>query len=85
MKTFKYVIKDKAGVHARPAGLLVKEATSYNSSIMIKKGNMAADGKRLLNIMSLGIKCGEEVEFTIEGEDETEAYSAIKSFVENNM
>lgn len=85
MKSFKYVIKDKAGIHARPAGLLVKEVSGFKSQVILKKGNADADATRLLNIMSLGIKCGDEVEFVVDGDDEAIAYSALKSFVENNM
>ena len=69
MKSFEYVIKEEVGIHARPASLLVKEVTAYNSRITIEKAGKKADAKRLLSVMALGVKCGEKVGFTIEGDD----------------
>ena len=51
MKTFEYTIKDELGIHARPAGLLVKKAASYASTIMIGKGEKSADAKRIFGVM----------------------------------
>ena len=43
MKTFDYTVKDELGIHARPAGLLVKEAKNFTSKITIKKGEKEVD------------------------------------------
>ena len=51
MKEFQYVITDPEGIHARPAGLLVKKAASYASTIMIGKGEKSADAKRIFGVM----------------------------------
>ena len=48
MVTFKYVIKDELGIHARPAGLLVKEAGKLGSKITIEKGGKKGDAKKNL-------------------------------------
>ena len=51
MKEFHYVIKDKLGIHARPAGLLVKEAMKFQAAIVIKKDEKEADAKRIFSVM----------------------------------
>lgn len=85
MKTFHYVIKDKLGIHARPAGLLVKEAGKYQSEITIKKDEKEADAKRIFSVMGLACKCGEEVLISAEGVDETEAIQALEAFFQANL
>ena len=70
MKEFKYVVQDELGLHARPAGLLVKEAAKYKSAITLDSGAKKADAKRIMAVMSMGVKKGVEVTVTIEGEDE---------------
>jgi len=70
MKSFEYVITEPVGIHARPAGLLNKEAKKYKSTITISRGEKTANVLRLMAVMQLGVKCGETVKVTIEGEDE---------------
>lgn len=85
MKTFNYVITDEVGIHARPAGMLVKEAKKYESSVMIVKGEKKADAKKLMVLMGLGVKCGEEVTVEVEGADEEKAYEAMETFFKENL
>ena len=85
MKKFSYVVKDEAGIHARPAGLLVKEAKKYASKIMISKDGKSAEATKLMAVMGLGVKCGQTVEVEITGEDEDIAYDAMREFFENNF
>lgn len=85
MKQFNYVIKDEVGIHARPASELVKEAKKYSSAITIAKGDKSAAATKLMAVMSLGVKCGEEITVSVEGEDEETAVESLKSFFEVNM
>lgn len=85
MRTFNYEIKDEIGIHARPAGLLVKEAKNYNSKIVLNVNGKSAEATKLMAIMSLGAKHGQTVEVTVEGEDEETAYEDIKAFFEQNL
>lgn len=85
MKTFSYTIKDAQGIHARPAGELVKAAKGFSSEIKIKKGGMSVDAKKIFGIMGLGAKQGDTVEFCISGEDEDIACAAIAAFMESNL
>ena len=85
MKEFKYVVQDELGLHARPAGLLVKEAAKYKSAITLDSGAKKADAKRIMAVMSMGVKQGVEVTVTVDGEDEDAAFDAIKTFFETNL
>lgn len=85
MKTFHYVIKDAVGIHARPAGLLVKEAKKYESKITLTKDGKSAEATKLMAVMGLGVKCGQTVEVSVEGADEETTFEAVKSFFEANF
>jgi phosphocarrier protein HPr len=85
MKKFEYVIKDSLGIHARPAGIIVKEAAKFSSNITIQKGDKSVDTKKLFALMSLGVKNADTITVTFEGEDEETAYEAIKQLVEATL
>lgn len=85
MKSFHYVITDTEGLHARPAGTLVKNASAFKSDITLSKGNRKADAKRLFAIMGLGVKTGETVTLSIDGEDEEKAKEVLQKFMEENL
>ena len=72
MRSITYVITDRVGIHARPAGIVVKAAQKYQSEILVQKGEKQADAKKLMQLMSLGVKGGEEISVTAEGPDEEE-------------
>lgn len=85
MKEFKYVITDAEGIHARPAGILVKQAAGYSSAIKICKDEKSADAKRIFGVMGLGVKQGQEVVVTAEGEDEDKAIEELEKFFKENL
>ena len=85
MKTFEYTIKDELGIHARPAGLLVKEAKEYESECTITKDGKTKKLTQLMMLMSLGVKQGETVTVTAEGADEDAAIAGLKEFFEANL
>lgn len=61
MKEFIYTVTDPQGIHARPAGELVKLAKEFTSSVTISKDGKSGDCKKIFAIMGLGIKGGMEV------------------------
>ena len=63
----------------------LKEAKKYDSKIVIKKDTKAVEATKLMAVMSLGVKCGQEVEVEISGSDETTAYEELKAFFEANL
>ena len=85
MKEFTYVITDKEGIHARPAGALGKEAVAFPCSVTIAKGDKEVDAKRIFGVMGLGAKCGEEITVRTDGEKEDEAIAALEAFLKSNL
>ena len=85
MKEFKYVITDPEGIHARPAGILVKQAAGYQSAVKITKGAKSADAKSIFGVVGLGVKTGEEVTITVEGADEDTAITELEAFFKENL
>ena len=84
MKEFTYVIQDKNGMHARPAGKLATFAKRFSSQVKVSCGEKEADGKRLLALMSLGATHGAMLKFTITGEDENEALPALEAICKDS-
>lgn len=85
MKSFEYTVKDELGIHARPAGMLVKEVKKYESKIEIENQGKKADASKLMAVMMLGVKCGQTVVVSTEGADEDEALAGMKEFFEANL
>ena len=85
MKEFKYVITDEVGIHARPAGLLVKEAKGFASIITVSKGDKSAKATALMKLMGMGVKKGDEVTVTVEDDDEEAAAAAMEAFFKANF
>lgn len=85
MKTFAYTITHEAGIHARPAGLLVKEAKKFESNISVARGDGKADLKKLFSVMALGVKQGEVITVKVEGADEDAAAAAVETFLRANL
>ena len=85
MKNFEYVIKDELGIHARPAGMLAKEAKKYDSKIVLSQDGKKAEATKLIAIMGMAVKCGQTGAVEISGNDEEEAFEGMKSFFEENL
>ena len=85
MKEFTYTVKDKNGMHARPAGKLATFAKQFSSEIRVQCNEKEADCKRLLSLMSLGAICGSVLHFTVAGEDEDEAVRALEQYCHKTM
>ncbi len=87
MKSFEYTVKDEMGIHARPAGILVKQLASVKSSVKIevKAKDKSADAKRLMAVMKMAVKQGDTVTVTVEGEDEDTAAPQIEQFFKENF
>ena len=78
MKEFKLTVKDPNGLHARPAGLLVREAQRLSDRITIHTDQKQADLKKLLAVMGLGIRHGDTVTVRIEGKDEEASLHTLR-------
>jgi phosphocarrier protein len=85
MKEFKHVIADPLGLHARPAGMLVKAVAKYASKITVTAPTGTADAKRLMAIMRLAAKQGMELTITVDGADEETAAAELQAFLAANL
>lgn len=85
MKEFTHVIADELGIHARPAGQLVKVAGSFKSAVSVTVREKTADAKRILGIMGLAAKKGESITVRVEGEDEEAASAQLNTFFKENL
>lgn len=85
MKEFEFVVTDPQGIHARPAGLLVKEAKKFESNISVFKGARKGDLKKIFIVMALGVKQGETIKVQVEGADEEQAASTVEAFLKENF
>lgn len=85
MKEFQYTIKDACGIHARPAGLLVKLVKGYASSATLEKNGKSCDMRKLMALMGMGVKQGDTITIKVEGEDEAAAAEALEKFLTENV
>lgn len=85
MKSFEYVIKDELGIHARPAGLFVKEAAKQECTVHIIKGEKRADAKKIFGVMGLAVKCGDKICVECDGRGEEEAAKTLEEFFKTNL
>ena len=85
MLSFEFKIADEHGIHARPAGMLVKLCGDFKSDITIKNGDKTASPKKLFSLMSLGAKCGDTLFIEVSGEDEELVKSKLLDFLQNNL
>ena len=86
MKSFTYVIQDPLGIHARPAGLLVKVVKEFaDTEITLTTGDKTVKGTQLMKLMGLGVKTGDSVTVTAEGASEDAAIAAMEQFFKSNL
>ena len=86
MKSFDYVITDPVGIHARPAGILVKEVKNYkDSTITLTKGEKSVNLLKLMALMQMGIKQGDTVKIEVEGGNEEAVATALENFFKANL
>lgn len=74
----KVIIKDPVGLHARPASVIVQEATKFQSEMIISIGEKSGNLKSIMSLMALGIKCGEEITIEAKGKDAEKALEALE-------
>ena len=86
MKQFDYTNKDPIGIHARPAGLLVKEAKAFAGTVVtITKNGTTVTATQLMKLMGLGVKHGDVVTVQAEGANEEAAIAALSDFFNKNL
>ena len=79
------IIKNRAGLHTRPAALLVKTAAKFKSEFLIYKDGMEINGKSIIGVMTLAAEQGSKLVLRFVGEDEEEAASAVIGLFERGF
>ncbi len=85
MKEFTYTINDPLGIHARPAGIIVKRSSQFKSRITITKEGKEVDAKRILGVISLCVRKDHEITVRADGEDEDQAIEVLSSYIKSNL
>ncbi|NMB06848.1 MAG: HPr family phosphocarrier protein [Tissierellia bacterium] len=85
MREEKVKINLEVGLHARPAAIFVQKSSKFLSDIYLELGGKKVDGKSIIGVMSLGAARGQEVKLITKGEDEEEAMSQLKEFLESDF
>lgn len=78
-------IKNKVGLHARPASLFVREAVKFQSNITVLHGEKQANAKSILNVLALGVNQGAQITLRAEGPDAELALQALQTLIETNF
>ena len=81
----KLMIRNKLGLHARPAALFVQTANQFECDITVIKDGEKVNGKSIMGIMTLAIGCGTEILVAAEGPDALEALDALEKLVQTNF
>ena len=85
MEEQRFMIKNKLGLHARAAGLLVRAANKYQSEISIEKDGMVANAKSIMGVMMLAAAMGSEVKIRATGPDAPKAVRALGRLIERRF
>ncbi len=78
-------IKNRVGLHARPAALFVQTASRFKSDIIVQKDQIRANAKSILNVLTLGAGQGSVITLSAEGEDADVALEALEDLIKRNF
>jgi phosphocarrier protein len=81
----KLIIKNKMGLHARPAALFVEMASKYDADVTLQKDWIEVNGKSIMGVLMLAAECGSEITIRIEGKDEGEALHDLQDLLEGKF
>lgn len=85
VENFEYIIKDPVGIHARPAGEIIKKVNDLSLDITIKKGDKTSSGKSVVELMMLGAKQGDTLQISVKGVGAKAKAEAFKKFLEERL
>lgn len=77
------IVKNKTGIHARPASQLVKECTKFESDIYIKMGEKNINAKSIISVLAAGLSQGTKIILCTKGDDEVKALESIANFIDS--
>lgn len=77
----KLIVKNKQGLHARPAALFVQVANKFDSRITVRRQKEEVNGKSIMGILMLGAECGSEIFIEVEGDDAAQAIMELEKLI----
>ena len=83
MKEAVITVKNPTGLHTRPGTEFVQLAKTFDSDIIVKKGEKEANAKSIVKLLKIGISCGDEITVSASGSDEDKAIASLISYIEN--
>ncbi len=81
-------VRNKVGLHARPAALFVRTANKFKANIKVEnlsRGSSPVNAKSILSLLTAAVECNHRIRVSAEGEDEVEAVMALKELVDSNF
>lgn len=78
-------VKNRAGIHARPAGMIVTLANKFSAQIFIEKDNDKINAKSIMGLITLGVLCGTTIRISATGPDEDAAVEALVKLIDNRF
>ncbi len=85
MATSRVTVKNRLGLHARPAALFVQLANKFSSDIFVNKNGVEVNGKSIMSVMMLAVESGSEILIRGVGDDADEAVGALVDLVESQF
>ena len=85
MLTREVTVRNRAGVHTRPASMIVREAARFSSEFFIKKDGYEINGKSIIGVMTLAAEQGATLELQFDGPDESDAADALEALFESGF
>lgn len=79
------IIKNKSGLHARPAAIFVQVANKYDSEVIVKKGKLEINGKSIMGILMLAAGKGSQVTLKVDGEDAEKAMAELEGVLSGEI
>jgi phosphocarrier protein len=79
------IIKNKIGLHARPAAMLIHRVNDYKSSFILTKGEESTNLRSITSLMKMRVKCGDMITLAAKGEDEESALSSLVELIEGKF
>lgn len=78
-------VRNRAGIHTRPASMIVKTASKFDADIFLRRDNYEINGKSVIGVMTLAAEQGATLTLVVDGEDEAAAVEALVSLFEDGF
>lgn len=79
------IVKNRAGIHARPAGMIVNLANKFKSLILIEKDGESINAKSIMGLITLGVSCNTAIKISAQGDDETQALDSLVQLIDKRF